>query len=217
MRTRILLIVAALSAAAYACGGVDPNSSLLGLEPDGGIDDAGSTHDASIRDSGIRDGAASNDASVIDSGHDGGIVIVHPFGDGSVVPTVCGTEADAAIVACTPDAPTCCANQGDGLVATDFSCTAGAAACTGTSIIPVQCRDDRDCFGGQVCCGDLPAVPDTYTSLTCADLAACPVTDDAGALTDFVRFCTPDASDPCPSVGQMCNMSSLLPGFWRCY
>ena len=216
MRTRIFFALIAVSAAAYACGGVDSDLVGNGSDSGEGDDDAASStrHDAGTRDASISGNDASTasdggvvivkDAGVKDSGvHDGGVV-VHP----GVVPAVCGTEPDAATLTCATGTPTCCANQSG--TQTDFSCAASPTFCTGLDVVAVQCRDDRDCPGAKVCCGQ---VASTYSSVMCLD--SCPETDDAG--NSFLRFCTPGETDSeCVEYGGTCTPSSLLPGFNHC-
>ena len=229
MRARLLLAIAALSAAAYACGGVDPDGGLLGGS-DGGDDDASSSRfDAGIHDSGIHDSSVSGDGNVIepDAGHhDGGIfgfdaghdsgAVTHPTHDGGVIPQVCGTEGDASVLTCTNDSPTCCASQGDGLTTvTSFACTSSPGACTGTSTIPIACRDDLDCPATKVCCGTLDSVVNAYDSVQCLD--SCPEVDDAGVQTNFLRFCNPGTTDSeCTDQGTTCTPSGILIGFNHC-
>ncbi len=225
MRTRILLAMAALSAAAFACSGVDPDGGLLGGS-DGGDDDASSSrHDSGVHDSGIHDSSISNDGDV-DAGHDdGGIgsdaghdsgAVTHPTHDGGVIPEVCGTEDDASVLTCTSDAATCCASQGDGVITdTSFACTSSPGTCTGTSTIPIACRDDLDCPATKVCCGTLDAVLNVYDSVQCSD--SCPEVDDAGQPTNFLRFCNPGTTDSeCTDQGTTCTPSGILIGFNHC-
>jgi hypothetical protein len=228
MRVKLLFALAAVSAAAYACGGVDPDGGLISGDG-GGDDDASSAHDASVRDSGIHDASVSRDGAVVtpdaghpqdggaiaDAGHDGGIV-THPHSDGGVIPATCGTEGDGSVLTCESDAPTCCATQGDGLTTqTSFACTTAPFTCTGATTVAVQCRDDLDCPASKVCCGTLDAVLNQYDSVECAD--SCPETDDAGAATNFLRFCTPGTTDSeCTESGSTCTPSALLIGFNHC-
>lgn len=220
MRRQIFFALIALSATAYACGGVD--SDLVSGESDSGSNDGDAS--SGRRDAGSRDGSvapADGGVTPSDSGitthdaghdHDGGITV--PVDSGVGVPALCGTEQDASVLTCTTAAPVCCANQGDGLTAnTSFACTSSPGACTGTNIIQVACRDDRDCPGSKVCCGMLDPVLSTYDSVKCLD--SCPSSTDAGA--SYLRFCTPGATDSeCTDFGSTCVPSSILPGFNHC-
>lgn len=225
MRVKFLLGLVIVSAAAYACGGDTPG---LGIISDGGgdDDDASSTHDASVRDSGIHDASVSDGNIGADSGHDAGIVttdaghdsgvVTHPHRDGGVVPAMCGTDSDAAVITCDPDSPTCCGTQNDGITVfeSSFACTETLAACTGANTVPVQCRDDLDCPANKVCCGTFGA-DNLYQSVKCED--SCPEIDDAGAPTEFLRLCTPGVTDSeCTDQGTTCTPSVLLPGFNHC-
>ncbi|HEX7667434.1 MAG TPA: hypothetical protein VF407_23040 [Polyangiaceae bacterium] len=227
MRPRTFVLLASIASLAYACGGVD--SGLISGGNGDDDDDTSSAHDAGSsttvdgstpgRDGGETHvdgggGGGGEDAST--GGHkDGGggpkDGSVGPVGP--IVPATCGTQNDGTtVVTCNATTPTCCANQ---QVTDDtvYSCTTNPAACTGTDTTPVQCRDDRDCNGGRVCCGILNNV---YDSLKCVPAAEC--VDDGGAALP-VRFCTPTVSDPCgslPTPGS-CSASTLLPGFNRCY
>lgn len=213
MRRRLFVTFASIAALAYACGGVD--SASVSGSGGGDDDDTSTTHDAGSRDAAVSDrdggGPISDGGGGLDDGgkRDGG-GSKDGGGGGSVVPTTCGTQADAATVVCNATAPTCCANQqvSNGTV---FSCTPNPAACTGTDIGAVQCRDDRDCSGGKVCCGVLNNV---YDSLQCVPASQCV---DDGGFTQLARFCTPTVADPCPALGQACSASTLLPGFNRCF
>ncbi len=215
MRTRLFVTLASIAAFAYACGGVD-SASISGSGGDD--DDTSATHDAGSRDASVtgRDGGgpiADGGGGGDDAGggkRDGGGP-KDSGGGGSVIPALCGTT-----LTCTSASPTCCASQGSS--STSYACTASAGACSGPSgTLAIACRDDRDCNGGKVCCADYPLTGSVYTSLRCVSASECPVVDDAGAATDFVRFCTPTVADSCPGLGQTCNPSNVLPGFNRCY
>ncbi|MEO8797899.1 MAG: hypothetical protein ABI551_08445 [Polyangiaceae bacterium] len=214
MRPRLFVTFASIAAFTYACGGVD-SASVSGSGGDD--DDTSTTHDAGSHDASVtgRDGGGSvtdGGGGVDDAGggkRDGGGP-KDSGGGGSAIPATCGTQTDAATVVCNTTTPTCCANQ-QVYNGTVYSCTSTPSACTGTETTPVQCRDDRDCNGGKVCCGVFNNV---YDSLQCVPAAQC---IDDGGFTQLARFCTPTAADPCPGLGQTCSASTLLPGFDRCF
>lgn len=230
MRRRVLLFVSLASAVAYACGGADP-VTVGGDAGDGTTDDGGSS---GRRDAGSRDGSISgSDGGVTGrdggprpdggSGFDAGTPDAggHPHNDGGITPAECGDVGDGGLLTCSAGAPTCCVTQGtDPIFGTtntaDYSCTPNAASCGGDAgIIPILCRDDRDCPGTKVCCGDLPG--SSYTSIGCVEASACPLDDDAGLGTEFRRFCSIGDYDPCPSLGHTCQASGIVFGFDVCF
>ncbi|MGH7280690.1 MAG: hypothetical protein ACRELY_04140, partial [Polyangiaceae bacterium] len=119
--------------------------------------------------------------------------------------------------------PTCCGIQYDQFTVMDddtFACTANDTACldydSGAANVVVACRDDSYCPGTKVCCGLLVAdvFSTVYGSVDCED--SCPLFDDAGAATDYRRFCDPAGSDECSATGETCGPSTILPGFNVC-
>jgi hypothetical protein len=227
MRARIFVAAIALSAIAYACGGVD--SDLIS----GSASDGGNSGDASTgRDSGVRDGSTSSRDSgsggdggtPVDSGSDGGVV--NPKSDGGILQ--CGTNDSTSFpmtVTCNVADPVCCASQYpfDNVNPVSFACTTNAASCSDpdAGAIPIVCRSNADCPGTTQCCGHeityntIPADPITvYEYVRCQ--ASCPLfLPDAGE-TAFRLFCDPSAPvNVCPA-GESCGASTLLPGFNVC-
>jgi hypothetical protein len=226
MRARIFVSAFALSALAYACGGVD--SDLV----NGDSSDGGGISDASIHDSGGRDGSTSGRDSG-GGGSDGGVIGTDagsPKDGGVVIPpkniVQCGTNDSTTTpmtVTCNAGDPTCCASQYpfDTVNPVSFKCTTSAATCTDfdSGSIPIECRSSADCPGASQCCGHevtfstIPADPITvYESVRCQ--ATCPLTLADGGDNANRLFCDP-AGAACPA-GNSCLASTLLPGFNVC-
>lgn len=186
----------------FACSGV--SSDLLDAQPSGSTGTSG-------------DGGTNGDARVTrgDGGKTGDAGIVKPDsggGHGDVVPAVCGSS-----LTCNSTDPTCCGIQGDGLTTTtSYSCAANGSECTGmsTAAVPIECRDNSDCSGGNICCGTLRNVSAQggYATVKCQ--STCPEKDTGGNLTTNVIFCS--NSDVCTADGLTCQTSNILPGFNVC-
>lgn len=189
--------------ALFACTGV--SSDLLDGQPtgsSGGSGDGGASGDARVtRGDG---GRVTSDAGIVKPDSGGG--------HGDVVPAVCGSS-----LTCNSTDPTCCGIQGDGLTTTtSYSCTANGSECSSmsTAAVPIECRDNSDCSGGNICCGVLKNVSAQggYASVRCQ--SSCQEKDTGGNLTANVIFCS--NSDVCTADGFTCGASTLLPGFNIC-
>ena len=204
-RFRFTLLAGAFATlTTIACSGVD--SDLFSTTGDGGsssVDSGSSDSGKTIRDA----GKTGTDAGPVKN--DGGGP--QPT---AIVPAVCG-----ASLSCNSTDPTCCATQGDGTITTtSYACAASPSDCGsgGTSPLPITCRSDADCSGGNVCCGELVAASAAggYKSVSCT--SSCQAKDGAN-FTTHVPFCdslsTPSS---CSTFGLTCQDSVILPGFIVC-
>jgi len=198
-----------IAALCFACSGVD--SDLFSATDNGGSGstDAGTDAARTTRDAGKSDGGGTGGSG------DAGVKPIDSGLTGSVVPAVCG-----ASTTCSSSDPTCCATQStNGITPTSYTCTPGPSSCGSggaTSPLPVLCRDDSDCTGGKLCCGELVDATGTggYQSVSCESSCA---PKDGANLSSHVIFCaSTTTTGACAAAGLTCTASAILPGFIVC-
>ena len=171
----------------------------------------GGSKDASVEDT----GPVGKDVNVPPS--DGGVIVTDtsvpdvdvpdtavPPGDPGIW---CGTDKNQVDVFCTNQTQICCYQKPTATATYACKASGSLSGCQlGTRI---GCDDEADC-AGKICCGGF--LTNAYDEVSCK--ATC--TGVVNGRTQ-VRFCDPNAAqDECTSLGQSCQASGTLDGYFVC-
>ena len=153
-------------------------------------------------------GGSGKDGSVEDTGPVGKDVNVPPSDGGVIVTGIwCGTDKNQVDVFCTNQTQICCYQKPTATATYACKASGSLSGCQlGTRI---GCDDEADC-AGKICCGGF--LTNAYDEVSCK--ATC--TGVVNGRTQ-VRFCDPNAAqDECTSLGQSCQASGTLDGYFVC-